>query len=167
VPAFELEEMKWDAIIEIDNLRTGQMTLAKSRDMSCGECRNLVRLYSEGRLAYLSGRGARSVVVTYAVTDDQILFLLPYYNEITQYAPGRQVTLVVDDEETASTSPRYDSVRVSGVAHLAGANQASLVRRTNFSESWPQGVSTSIIYLPIGEIEGSKRVLQRSGPPRH
>ena len=134
---------------EFDNPQIGQTTLAKSRDMSYGECRTLIHHRHEGRLGYLSGRGARSVVVSYATTDDQILFLVPYYNEITQYAPGREVTLLVDEGMTAPTSRRYDTVSVRGIANLAGPKQASTVHRTNFLEIWPQGVATSIIYLPI------------------
>lgn len=147
---------------DIDNPQIRQTTLTRSRDMSYGECRTLIHHRREGRLSYLSGRGARSVVVNYAVTDDQILFLVPYYNEITQYAPGREVTLLVDEEGTAPTARRYDTVSVKGTANLAGSQQASTVHRTNFSEVWPPGVATSIIYLPISEVEGSKRELERS-----
>lgn len=142
----------------------GQMSLAKSREMSYGESRMLIQHGHEGRLAYLSGRGARSVVINYAITDDQILFLVPYYNEITQYVPGRQVTLLVDEETTAPVSRQHDTVSVKGIANLAGSKQASTIHRTTFLETWPPGVTTSIICLPISDIEGSSReVRQHSG----
>jgi hypothetical protein len=32
-------------------------------------------------------------VVSYAVTDDQVVFRLPEYNDICQYPPGRQIIL--------------------------------------------------------------------------
>ena len=147
---------------DTDHPHMGQVSLAKSRDMSYGESRMLIRHRRQGRLAYLSGRGPRSVVVNYAVTDDQILFLVPSYNEITQYVPGRKVTLLVDEERTAPVSRRYDTVSVKGIANLAGSKQVSTVQRTNFLETWPRGVTTSIIYLPISEVEGSKRELRPS-----
>lgn len=150
-------------MIDIDQPHTGQVSPAQSRDMSYGESRTLIRHRHEGRLAYLSGRGPRSVAINYAVTDDQILFLVPSYNEITQYVPGMRVTLLVDQDGTAPASRPFDTVRIKGTAQLAGTEQASTVERTSFPETWPRGVSTSIIYLPMGEIRGSRREPPSSG----
>ncbi|HET9647325.1 MAG TPA: hypothetical protein VFP34_03735 [Microlunatus sp.] len=130
-----------------------------SRDMSYGECRKLMSSRLEGRLGYLSGRGGRSVVVRYAVTDDEIMFLIPDYNEIAQYAPGHRVTLRIDAGRTAATSPRHETMSVTGTAHLADVQQAAAVARTDFSEAWPEGVATWVLCLPIDQIEGRRREL--------
>ena len=58
------------------------------RPLTTGECRRWLQEHHEGRLGYLSGRGPRSVVVSYAVADDEILMRVPDYNDIAQYAPG-------------------------------------------------------------------------------
>jgi hypothetical protein len=110
-------------------------------------------------LGYIGGRGPRSVVITYAMTDDQILFLVPAYNEITQYVPGRQVTLQVAGESSGPAPRHYDTVSVTGTANLSWLEQAPLVRRTKFAELWPPAVSTSVICLPMAELEGRKRQL--------
>ena len=42
---------------------------------------------------------SRSISLSAVVfTDDQILFLVPAYNEITQYVPGKQVTFQVAEK---------------------------------------------------------------------
>ena len=84
----------------------GETNVNATRGMSHGECPSWLDHHSEGELGFVGGRGPRSVVVTYAVTDDQILFLVPAYNEVTQYAPGKQVTLQVAGE-CSGPAPRY------------------------------------------------------------
>jgi hypothetical protein len=37
-------------------------------------------------------------VVTYALVGDHILLQVPEYNDITQYAPGAEVSLAVDGQ---------------------------------------------------------------------
>lgn len=122
----------------------------------------MIRCGREGRLTYRSGRGARSLVVRYAVTDDQILFLIPAYNEITQYVPGARVTFAIDELDPTVVPQRWGRVKIRGTAYLIGPEQQeSSALETDFSESWPQGVKTSIISLPISEVDGSKDELRR------
>ena len=52
------------------------------RRLSAHECKAWLCSHHEGRLGYQSGRGHRSVVVSYAIADDQILVRLPDYNDI-------------------------------------------------------------------------------------
>ena len=130
-------------------------------DLSYGECCIWLDNHSEGQLGYIGGRGARSVVVSYAVTDDQILFLVPAYNEITQYVPGKQVTFQVAGESIGPAPRYYDTVSVTGTANLPRLAQAPIVRRTNFVELWPPHMATSVICLPMAELEGSERLLPR------
>jgi hypothetical protein len=147
---------------EIERRDSGETNLHATRGMSYGECRIWLDHHSEGELGYIGGRGPRSVVVTYAVTDDQILFLVPAYNEITQYVPGKQVTLQVSGESSGTDPRYYDMVNVTGTANLACLEQAPIVRRTNFVEFWPPGVTTSVICLPMADLEGSERQLKHA-----
>jgi hypothetical protein len=146
-------------VAEIERRDSGGRNAAAIRGMSYGECRIWLDHHSEGGLGYIGGRGPRSVVITYAVTDDQILFLVPAYNEITQYVPGSQVTLQVAGESSGPAPRHYDTVSVTGTANLSRLEQAPLVRSTKFAEIWPPTVSTSVICLPMAELEGSKRIL--------
>jgi nitroimidazol reductase NimA-like FMN-containing flavoprotein (pyridoxamine 5'-phosphate oxidase superfamily) len=130
-----------------------------TRGMSYDECRIWLDHHSEGELGYIGGRGPRSVVVNYAVTEDQILFLVPAYNEITQYVPGEQVTFQVAGKSSGPAPRHYDTVSVTGTANLPRLEQAPIVRRTNFVELWPPDVTTSVICLPMAELEGSERLL--------
>ena len=66
------------------------------RRLSPHECKAWLCSHHEGRFGYQSGRGHRSVVVSYAVAGDQILVRLPDYNDIVHYAPGAEVSLDVD-----------------------------------------------------------------------
>ena len=129
------------------------------RDMSYRECRIWLDHHSEGQLGYICGRGPRSVVVSYAVTDDQIMFLVPAYNEITQYVPGKQVRFQVAGESTGPAHRHYDTVTVTGTANLPRLEQTPIVLRTNFVELWPPDVTTSVICLPMAELEGKERRL--------
>ena len=130
-----------------------------TRGMSYGECRIWLDHHSEGELGYIGGRGPRSVVVSYAVTEDQILFLVPAYNEITQYVPGKQVTFQVAGESSGPAPRYYDAVSVTGTANVPRLEQSPIVRRTNFVELWPPDVTTSVICLPMAELEGSEKEL--------
>jgi hypothetical protein len=132
-----------------------------TRGMSYDECRIWLDHHSEGELGYIGGRGPRSVVVNYAVTEDQILFLVPAYNEITQYVPGKQVTFQVAGKSSGPAARYYGTVSVTGTANLPGLEQAPIVRRTNFVELWPPDVTTSVICLPMAKLEGSERLLMR------
>jgi nitroimidazol reductase NimA-like FMN-containing flavoprotein (pyridoxamine 5'-phosphate oxidase superfamily) len=145
---------------ELEPRDSGETNVDATRGMSYGECRVWLDHHSEGRLGYIGGRGPRSVVLTYAVTEDQILFLVPAYNEVTQYVPGKQVRLQVAGECSGPAPRYYDTVSVTGTANLPRVEQASIVRRTNFVEFWPPGVATSVICLPMAELEGSERQLK-------
>jgi hypothetical protein len=144
---------------EIDRLDSRKTNADDTRDMSYGECRIWLDRHSEGQLRYVGGRGARSVVVTYAVTGNQLLFLVPAYNEITQYVPGKQVTFQVAGESSGPAPRRYDTVSVTGTANLSRLAQAPMVRRTNFVELWPPDVRTSVICLPTVNLRGRERRL--------
>ena len=147
---------------EIERPDSGETNVEDTRDMSYNECRTWLDHHSEGQLGYIGGRGPRSVVVSYAVTDDQILFLVPAYNEITQYVPGKQVTFQVAGESIGPAPQYYDSVSVTGTANVSRPAQAPIVRRTNFVELWPPDVPTSVICLPMAELEGSERQLKHA-----
>src|SRR4029453_930014 len=84
------------------------------------EWRRWVEQHHQGRLGYLSGRGPRSVVVSYTVVGDQIRVRVPDYNDIAQYAPGARVTLAVDGE--ADHTSAVEAVSVTGTAGQGDGN---------------------------------------------
>src|SRR5215210_2710837 len=112
---------------EIERPEIGQTKVDDIRGMSYGECCIWLDHHSEGQLGYIGGRGPRSVAVSYAITDDQILFLIPAYNEITQYVPGKQVTFQVSGESSGPAARYYDTVSVTGTANLPRLEQAPMV----------------------------------------
>jgi hypothetical protein len=87
------------------------------------DCRIWLGQHHQGHLGYLSGRGAQSVVVTYALVGDHILLQVPEYNDITQYAPGAKVSLAVDGEVESMLANQpgrtIDAIKVTGKAALA------------------------------------------------
>lgn len=121
-----------------------------TRRLSRRECEDWLTSHGEGRLAYTSGRGPRSVVVSYSMAGEQIVVRLPDYNDIVQYAPGSEVTFEVEGQ--TETVPARETVSVSGTAELADPDQA--FAGVDFAESWPEGVATSLVYLPLTAIEG-------------
>ena len=121
------------------------------RTLSPHECKAWLSSHCEGRLGYQSGRGHRSVVVLYAVADDQILVRLPDYNEIVRYAPGAEVSLAVDGGTSAA---HRETVIVTGTAELAEGAKRPLIDQAAFQEGWPSDVETSIICLPLKAVEG-------------
>ncbi|HEY5787615.1 MAG TPA: pyridoxamine 5'-phosphate oxidase family protein [Microlunatus sp.] len=123
-----------------------------SRRLSSAECRAWLGQRSQGRLGHLTGRGPRSTVVGYAVADDQIVFRLPEYNEICQYAPGRPITLSVS-RAAASTHARTEVV-VTGVG-LVPEHQENLGEAVDHLEVWPPSVSTHLICLDLTQVEGN------------
>jgi nitroimidazol reductase NimA-like FMN-containing flavoprotein (pyridoxamine 5'-phosphate oxidase superfamily) len=129
-----------------------QRTNRPTRSLSAGECRDWLTSHREGRLAYQTGRGPRSVVVSYAVTDRHIMFRLPDYNDIVHYAPGERVTLEV--EGVHAPVQAFESVSVTGEAQLAVEDDPAVLQEAQFEEQWPAGVRTSVICLPITEMVG-------------
>jgi hypothetical protein len=121
------------------------------RKLSQHECKAWVCSHHEGRLGYQSGRGPRSVVVSYAVAGDQVLVRLPDYNDIVHYAPGAEVSLDVDGGTPAA---HRETVTVTGTAELAETDQRPLIDQAAFQEDWPADVRTSVICLPLNTVEG-------------
>jgi len=121
------------------------------RKLSPHECRAWICSHREGRLGYQSGRGHRSVVVSYAVADDKILVRLPDYNDIVHYAPGAEVSLDVDGGTPAA---HRETVIVTGTAALADSAERPLIDQAAFEEDWPADIRTSVICLPLNTVEG-------------
>ena len=119
------------------------------RRLSAPECRAWVSSHREGRLGYLSGRGPRSVVVTYAVAGDAVVVELPDYNDAAHYAPGAQVQLDVEGSSVA----RRDAVRITGRAVLTDRAEVASAGAT-LPQEWPTGIATSVIALPLDRLEG-------------
>ena len=133
-------------------------TDVSSRVLTTVECRSLVGNHDEGRLGYQTGRGPRAVAVIYAVTDDQVVSRVPEYNEICQYAPGRQITRRV----SAHTTDTFTEVVVAGIGHLAD-DQARIAETTDLPEHWPTGVSTHLVCLDLADLEGSTWCAEPAG----
>ncbi len=105
-------------------------------------------------MGYTSGRGPRSVVVSYAMAGNQIIVRVPAFNDIAHYAPGAPVTVVVEDAQ-AEPDPRPETVSVFGTAELV--DQSEDLGRVDFAESWPDGVGTAVVSLPLTAVEGFER----------
>jgi hypothetical protein len=128
-----------------------EIAAAPRRQLTNSECRSWLGGRHEGRLSHQTGRGARSVVVNYAVTDHQLLFRLPEYNEICQYADGRQITMSVCDPSADDTSTE---VVVTGVGYLDD-DQGRRAGDGDLAEHWPIGVSTHLMCLDLADVHGS------------
>ncbi len=124
---------------------------ASVRRLSRTECRDWLTRHREGRLGYRSGRGPRSVVVSYAVAGEQIVVRLPDYNDIAHYAPGAEITLDVDSEPDERRSGP-ETVNVSGLAEQADPDED--LGEVDFAESWPDGVGTTVLLLPLTAVQG-------------
>ena len=158
-PGWSGEESDSDQASRLNSDLVYQSRNTWLRALSAGECREWLARHHEGRLSYETGRGSRSVVVPYAITGDQVMLRLPAFNEIVQYAPGERVRLDVDG--AAAQAGEFDAVSVTGTAQLAGARDARATHLTDFAESWPAGVNTSVICMPMLDIEGMKRHRER------
>ena len=91
------------------------------------------------------------MVVNYAVTDDQVDVRLPEYNEICQYAPGRQIMLNVS---CVCATTRIEVV-VTGVGFVSD-HQVDLLKCVDLVEEWPAGISTHLICLDLAVVEGTE-----------
>ena len=116
------------------------------------ECEAWIADHGEARLGFDTGRGRRSVVVAYAVGADEVLLLLPEYHPATGYVLGAPVTL---DVEAARTDGRWESVRASGVAY--GVDQDDAEPFEPRGASWPSGVATHAVHVPLDRLEGVVR----------
>ena len=130
----------------------GSRDTEPSRRLSHGECRDWLSSHREGRLGYQSGRGPQSVVVSYALADEQVVFELADYNDIAHYAPGERITLEVDGP--APAAGQFETVTVTGQAQRASDQDGPTLARSHLDEQWPSGVCTMVICLPMTDIEG-------------
>jgi hypothetical protein len=133
-----------------------------SRRLSSAECLAWLGKRSLGRLGHLTGRGPRSTVVGYTVTDSQVIFRLPEYNEICQYAPGRPITLRVDCA-AAGTQSRTQVV-VTGVGRTPD-HEEDLVAVVDLLEEWPSSVATHLLCLDLAVVEGHTVFDDQSSAP--
>jgi len=129
----------------------------RERRLTIGECQDWLHSHREGRLGYQTGRGPRSVVVCYALSGGQIMFQLPDYNDIVHYAPGEEVELEVEGTKPATGD--YDTVCVKGKAALVSRRSSPEPSEAAFAETWPEGISTSVICLPLTHVEGVEHPL--------
>jgi nitroimidazol reductase NimA-like FMN-containing flavoprotein (pyridoxamine 5'-phosphate oxidase superfamily) len=123
-----------------------------ARRLSPRECRDCLLRRREGLLAYSTGRGPRSVVVSYAVHDDEITIRVPEFNEICQYAPGCEVCLVID--EIRDSDGQWLEVTASGVASVVDHCEHTSRERDDLDEVWPSGVTASTLHVPIDQLHG-------------
>jgi nitroimidazol reductase NimA-like FMN-containing flavoprotein (pyridoxamine 5'-phosphate oxidase superfamily) len=123
----------------------------RTRRLTPHECKAWLCSHHEGRLGYRSGKGPRSVVVSYAVAEDQIVLRLPDYNDIVHYAPGAEVSLDVDGGTPAA---HRETVVVTGQAAIAENDQERLIDQTALLEQWPPDVPTHVICVPLTAVEG-------------
>jgi hypothetical protein len=120
-----------------------------SRALTAHECRSWLTTHGEARLGYLSGRGQRNVVVAYAVTGEDIVVRVPEYNEITQYAPDRQVTLDV----TGRAGDTVEQVTVTGRASIRTRTSATVLNLLP-DEQWPSTLRYVVVSVPLDKIDG-------------
>jgi len=123
----------------------------RTRRLTPHECKAWLCSHHEGRLGYRSGKGPRSVVVSYAVAEDKIVLRLPDYNDIVHYAPGSEVSLDVDGGTPAA---HRETVVVTGQAVIAENDQEPLIDQTALLEQWPPDVPTQVICVPLTAVEG-------------
>ena len=122
------------------------------RHLSRAECHAWIFGHDEARLGFDTGRGHRSVVVTYAARADEVLLLLPEYHPAAGYVLGSRVTL---DVEATRTDGRWETVRASGVAYEGDDLEGGAGRPGH--GSWPPGVVTHTVHVPFASVEGVVR----------
>ncbi len=120
-----------------------------SRTLTDDECRSWLSMHGEARLGYRSGRGQRNVVVAYAVDGDEVLVRVPEYNEITQYVPGRRVTLDVIDR----AGDKVERVVVTGQASVRTSTPATVLSLLP-DEQWPEDLGNVVVSVPLAEVDG-------------
>jgi len=124
--------------------------------------------HHEGTLSYMSGCGPRSVMITYALVGEEILLQVPDYNEIAHYAPGAQVSFAVADDVEPPTAeqpePAIREVRVTATAELESDGRSHPPVAALFDEAWPDGIMTSIVTLPLTDLQVSERGPGQPGP---
>jgi hypothetical protein len=124
---------------------------ARSRALTADECRSWLNTHGEGRLGYLSGRGERNVVVAYAVNHgDEIVLRVPAYNEITQYVPGRQVTLEVTG---LPEDGMVERVLVTGHASVRPDIPVAVLSQLP-NEHWPDELTNVVVSVPLEKVDG-------------
>jgi hypothetical protein len=120
------------------------------RTLSRAECCSRLRYHHEGRIGYQTGRGWRSVVVTFRTHADEVLIRLPDYHDAVHYAPGQDVTFEVC--EPGAETDRLDEIKICGQAALAGDDPEP--EAEPFEEPpWP-GTTMRVIRVPTQDISG-------------
>jgi hypothetical protein len=125
----------------------------RGRRLTSGECWSWLATRREGRLCFATGRGPRSAIMIYGLTDQQMVFQIPEFSEVLQHSHGRRITFTV---ESAPPAPRHGHrVTVSGVAYRADlSDQQDLIDSVDLPEQWPAGITTRVMCLDLVEVEG-------------
>jgi hypothetical protein len=133
-------------------LPSKQVSRAAIADQITTADRDLLVRRQEGRLGYASGTGHEWVVVTYTIMDSHVVIRVPEYSEIAWYAPGTEVTLIVDGDQTHPGAVQLRRIAVSGECH----QQASDLDPR--AEHWPEGINVTVICLPLAKSGVSGRL---------
>jgi hypothetical protein len=104
---------------------------------------DLLARRQEGRLGYSSGKGHQTVVVTYLIRDGHVVIRVPEYSEIAWYAPGTEVTLTVDGDQTHPGVAHLRRIAVAGECHQQPPDLDPK------AEHWPAGINITAICLPL------------------
>jgi hypothetical protein len=113
--------------------------------------RHLLLHRQEGRLSYTSGKGHQAVVVAYTSSDGHLVIRVPEYSEIAWYAPGSEVTLTVDGDQT-----HPDPVQLRRIAATDRCHQQTSDLDPS-AEHWPEGINVTVICLPLARSEVTGR----------
>lgn len=113
--------------------------------------RELLVRRQEGRLSYTSGKGHQTVVMAYTIRDGHVVIRVPEYSEIAWYAPGTEVTLTVDGDQTHPAAVQLRRSAITGGCHQ---QTSDLDPR---AEHWPEGINVTVICLPLAGSGSSSR----------
>lgn len=132
----------------------------RPRRLSRDECTSWLAGHSEGRLVYTGGRGRRGVVVRYALAGDRVTLRLPDYNDIVHYAPGEQVSLLVEGRPPSGDG-QVVIISIAARPEVCSGDLASAAEEEQLDETWPASVLTTLLRLPLTDVSG---VLEPLGP---
>ena len=123
-----------------------------TRQLSTEECRSWLLHHTEGRLGYRTGRGPRSVVVSYSVSEGNLLMPVPDYNDASRYAVGSAVSFDVDG---------WDDGGAFAAVHLNGTGRATGRTAPAGSDELGSRPRVAVVSLDLEELHGTL-----TGPPR-
>jgi nitroimidazol reductase NimA-like FMN-containing flavoprotein (pyridoxamine 5'-phosphate oxidase superfamily) len=125
------------------------------RELTSGECRELLSSGIVGRVAMATPVGPRIVPVNYAVHEDAVIIRTSPYSELGTYGRGTELAFEIDHVDH-ETHQGWSVVALGRAEAVQGSDEIAAIRGTWDPRPWAGGSRNLYLRLVVRELTGRR-----------